>query len=212
MIHHSNHWKRRVNLFFISCILILLIGVSRLVLGAHYLSDIWAGHLIGALWLIFGIGLTEWLIASGKVAAPNTTIAGSKILSSTLAIGAFMYVFSFGIIHQHVYAPEQQTTTVQVNDNIEQLLINNNQQYTETLFGTHQQPISLLLSVNNEKKLQDVFLAAGWLPVDRTNLKNLARFVEEGMTYTRAPLASGFWNRHINSYAFVKPQIPNNKK
>jgi len=100
LIRHSSHWKHRVNLFFVSVTLILLIGISRLVLGAHFLSDVWAGYLLGTLWLIIAIGLTEWLIASDKVSIRNNIAADTipmryKTLTNTLIAGAFVYVVSF---------------------------------------------------------------------------------------------------------------------
>lgn len=36
-------------------ILILLIGLSRLYLGAHYFSDVIGGYILGAIWLAIGI-------------------------------------------------------------------------------------------------------------------------------------------------------------
>jgi undecaprenyl-diphosphatase len=38
---------------------VLLIGLSRLYLGVHFLTDILGGYLIGLLWLVIGIVLTE---------------------------------------------------------------------------------------------------------------------------------------------------------
>ena len=38
-----------------SAILIALIGFSRLYLGAHYLSDVLGGYILGAFWLALGI-------------------------------------------------------------------------------------------------------------------------------------------------------------
>lgn len=38
-----------------SAIFILLIGFSRLYLGAHYLSDVLGGYILGAFWLALGI-------------------------------------------------------------------------------------------------------------------------------------------------------------
>ncbi|MBM7605142.1 undecaprenyl-diphosphatase [Metabacillus crassostreae] len=42
-------------------ILVLLIGLSRVYLGAHYPSDVAAGYLAGAVWLMFNISALEWL-------------------------------------------------------------------------------------------------------------------------------------------------------
>lgn len=40
--------------------LIILVGFSRIYLGVHYLSDVLAGYLVGALWVVFGISFKEW--------------------------------------------------------------------------------------------------------------------------------------------------------
>ncbi len=68
LIRSATRWKMRGNVFFATGALVFLIGLSRIGLGVHYLSDVWAGYLVGALWLIVGISLTEWLSASGRLA------------------------------------------------------------------------------------------------------------------------------------------------
>ena len=42
-------------------ILVLLIGITRIYLGAHFPSDVLAGHLAGAIWLILSILSLEWV-------------------------------------------------------------------------------------------------------------------------------------------------------
>ncbi len=51
--------QRRVQLYVIGCSLglVALIGVSRLYLGAHYLSDVIAGWIVGLVWAL----LCRWI-------------------------------------------------------------------------------------------------------------------------------------------------------
>ncbi len=44
-------WRRRV-IFATVCLMILLVGYSRLYLGVHYFSDVIGGFVAGALWLL----------------------------------------------------------------------------------------------------------------------------------------------------------------
>jgi undecaprenyl-diphosphatase len=54
------NFEKKSGLIYSSAILIiLLIGFSRIYLGAHYLTDILAGYLIGLVGLIFGIIWTK---------------------------------------------------------------------------------------------------------------------------------------------------------
>ena len=41
--------------------LVTIVGISRVVLQAHYLSDVLAGYALGAFWLVLGIALGELL-------------------------------------------------------------------------------------------------------------------------------------------------------
>ena len=47
----SRHWQRLIVLA--AALLVLLVGFSRLALGAHYLTDVLAAIVFGILWLVF---------------------------------------------------------------------------------------------------------------------------------------------------------------
>lgn len=55
-----NRKRGRVAVVLAGILVILAVGFSRLYLGVHYVSDVWAGYLIGLLWLIAGISINEW--------------------------------------------------------------------------------------------------------------------------------------------------------
>ncbi len=52
---HTHSSRGRQAFIFIFVTLILLIGLSRLYLGVHYLSDIFAGYLVGLLSILLGM-------------------------------------------------------------------------------------------------------------------------------------------------------------
>lgn len=59
-------WFLRTLIVFSAGFLILNVGISRIYLGVHYLSDVIGGYLLGLLWLIAGIAISEWAIANNK--------------------------------------------------------------------------------------------------------------------------------------------------
>lgn len=54
-------WRHKIKALFFGIIIIIAIGLSRLYLGVHFLSDVWSGYLLGTLWLLIGIAISEWL-------------------------------------------------------------------------------------------------------------------------------------------------------
>jgi len=56
-------WQHRMVILFSGIVLIFLVGLSRMYLGVHYLSDVLGGYSVGVLWLIVGITVAEWGIA-----------------------------------------------------------------------------------------------------------------------------------------------------
>jgi undecaprenyl-diphosphatase len=54
-------FRHRFELAYWTCVLIALVGFSRMFLSVHYLSDVLAGFLVGGFWLLVGVALTEWL-------------------------------------------------------------------------------------------------------------------------------------------------------
>lgn len=52
--------RARFEVIYWACMLILLIGISRVYLSVHFASDVAAGFLVGGFWLLTAICAAEW--------------------------------------------------------------------------------------------------------------------------------------------------------
>ncbi|ALS74773.1 phosphoesterase [Planococcus rifietoensis] len=53
-------WLQWASVFGLS-VLIVLIGISRIYLGAHFPSDVIAGYIAGTIWLVLSLVALEWI-------------------------------------------------------------------------------------------------------------------------------------------------------
>lgn len=61
LVTNTNNLRLRIWIIFGAVLLVLLIGMSRLFLGVHYLSDVLGGFAAGALWLIICTAVLEFV-------------------------------------------------------------------------------------------------------------------------------------------------------
>ena len=103
-IRFSPNFIRQVRIFFTMFLFAVLLGLSRIVLNEHYLSDVLGGFLVGTLWLIVSISLTEWLSARGKIiwqipeSAMQTYTVGLSIILVLLAALIYAEVYQFPLL------------------------------------------------------------------------------------------------------------------
>ena len=103
-IRFSRDFSRQIRILVITSFLAILIGLSRIVLNEHYLSDVLGGYLAGALWLTVAISVTEWLKVKGKINWQinwsNAQIYQVWLSIVAVLIGALIYanVYQFPIL------------------------------------------------------------------------------------------------------------------
>lgn len=195
LIRGVESWRWRVNLLFGFTGLILLIGLSRMVLGVHYLSDVLGGYLIGGMWLVLAISLAEWWNAGHKTPGSVSACLQRKILSWSVVL-MMTWFAGFSYYSQPVYAPAPERQVVQVSDPLDWIK-QNVSLYTESALGEQQQPLNLLLIAADDAQLYDAFARAGFEAAQQPGLLSLWKFLREGMDDTRAPLAPAFWNGRL---------------
>lgn len=204
LIRSAAQWKNRVNLFFLTGVLILLIGLSRIVLGVHYLSDVWAGYLVGTLWLIIAISLSEWLSARGRINWQIRADTGRRRIALGFGVIAAAWYLIFAIVWEPPQRIPEPVQIVEISSPINDYLAEQRITSTETLFGEPEQPLAFAILAGNTDALLSSLRMAGWQSADKVSLQNLLQLARQGMEYPTAPLAPAFWDSRINDLALEK--------
>lgn len=208
LFRQLKHWKTKANILFASLLVILGVGLSRIYIGVHYLSDVWGGYLLGALWLIIGISIAEWL----KRRKPEEAILISrsvKTASVILPILGLIFYIGFALQYNPPLNTKITTPTTVVTSNIQNLFQEDTvPKYTETLIGDNQEPISLVVIAKDDQEMVNDMKNAGWtlasMP-DVGSMLNLARAALLNQNYPTAPMTPSFWNAKVHDFGFEKP-------
>jgi len=205
--------KVKMNVFFAGAILILLIGFSRLYLGVHYVSDVWSGYLVGALWLIIGISISEWLYSSKKTPVKSHLSIWAQIISAALILSSVLFYVAYAKNNNpplsHVLIPRQ----IVVSGDLKEVFTDDQLKYTETLIGDRQEPISFIITVSDDNKLIDDFQSAGWSMADKINVSSIigiTKAVILNQPDPKAPMTPSFWNAQVHDFGFEKSTGANN--
>lgn len=204
LVRLSRTWTARVRLFFATALLVLLIGLSRILLGVHYLSDVWAGFLVGTMWLIVGVSVNEWLSARGLLTWQAPLSVGRRWATGGLALLAGAGILVLLPVHSPPRrAPEPMTPTA-IHQPLAQALQAAPARWTTTALGAPEQPLGLALVAADAAALRARLQQAGWQAADPPTLPKLLRLLREGAHYVDAPLGPVFWDRQMNELAFVR--------
>lgn len=199
-------WKNKVNIFFIFFTVIIAIGFSRMYLGVHYLSDVWAGYLIGLLILSIITTTYEW--RKGKepeiiVVKPIIKFITAIIIIITVSV----YIVSGLNYNPKIFvatAPETQY----INTDIPQYFAENKiSKYSESIIGEIQEPISFIFLAKNDESLIRSFKQSSWFLADRVDIISMyltAKAVIENKEYLNAPMTPSFWNSEVHNFGLEK--------
>jgi len=186
------------------------IGLSRLYLIEHYLSDVLNGWLVGAMWLLIGIAAAEWWRES------RPTLAADDARSAQVRIGAAVVVAGLLAISGWQVATYQKARNIaplQIADqtvtDIPGLFVSDRLPgATESIIGTPLEPINVILLADDEATLTAAMQAAGWHVAQKPTLGALTRTGWALLTNTgddTAPVTPYFWRGRPNDIAYQKP-------
>ena len=199
-------WNRKVNISFITILTIIAIGFSRVYLGEHYISDVWGGYLVGAMWLIIAVSVSEWLgyrEESDKYISP---VRRARSISFALVFLAILFYVGFSVRYHPALAsvPSKKPIVVAKGTDI---FTNDQMKYTETLIGEQQEPLNFIFSAKDDSQLTSTLEQAGWVVTDRADISSFIKAIKALLMktpYSSAPISPSFWNTKIQDLSFAK--------
>lgn len=207
----AGRWKAKINIFFLCTVIVILVGLSRLYLGAHYLSDVWGGYLLGALWLIIGISLTEWLSSRREkiIRAPSPAVSYARLFSAAIILLelAFLAGFKFNYKPEYII-PGKDAEIKSVAGVFDIFSFYHLPKYSETLIAARQEPLSFLIIAKDDDAFIGAFREAGWYLADQASLRSLGKMagaVFFKKSYPTAPMTPSFWDAEAHNFGFEKP-------
>ena len=204
LIRSTDGWKTRVNILLSTFVFALLIGLSRIVLGVHYLSDVWAGYLVGAGWLTIGIAISEWATVNGHIDWHGPMVTRTRRTAWLLTlVGVLWYLGYAASWHPKLFTPPP-AEPARIEQSLTEFLQQRKLTHTETVLGAQSQPLSVAFVASQQASLDRLLTQAGWQPADPPGPASLLRLLQRGMAYTQAPLAPVFWSGHINDLGFER--------
>ncbi len=212
LLRRSKGWKRKVNIFFSWFTLALAVGFSRLYLGVHYLSDVWAGYLLGLLILSASITAYEWRRHKKEEGVADERAAGTpvvKIATVALLAASALWYAAFAASYQPQSVAPQEPPTQYVSGAVETYFSDHSiPKYSETVLGTPQEPLNFIFLAKDDSVLAWDFEKASWFPADQVSAASLARAARAAITngeYLHAPMTPAFWNAAVNDFSFERP-------
>lgn len=197
----------RVTLALIlALIFAVFIGGSRLVLGQHYLSDVFNGWLVGTLWVLVAIVVAEWWRRThDRVGQARGLVAWG---AGALALGLTLYAGSIVLFYDKVQnIPWTGPEDVTLASPLQIVAAADFEPRAQSVIGTPLEPVNLVIAARDAAHLAEAMTRAGWSPAVRPGWGDLSRAVFSAwrsLEDPTAPLIPYFWSGAPDDMAYQK--------
>jgi len=195
--------------FLAGIILVVWIGLSRIYLGAHWPSDVFASLAAGTAWITI-------IITSLKIKKkfnPKVSISHFKksttIISSILLILLWL-VFIISFFFTHPLSPQKTISTPKITINqrdISTKLFEKLPKVSESITAIPSEPINIII-VGNQDIIEKAFTNSGWYLLDKLSFQSAIKLVKSVLkkeSYPQAPGLPVFWDTEPNDFGFGRP-------
>ncbi len=190
--------------------LIILIGTSRIYLGAHWPSDVFAGITIGLAWL--SIIITSLKIKKKFNPPPQIQIKLNKktltLISIFLVSIWIAYIIYFYITHPleqktNMITPKNIIETSQITDKLFESL----PKVSESISSVPAEPINIII-VSDRDTLDQAFTNSGWYLLDDPSFKSYTKIITSLISkqpYPQTPGLPVFWDTLPSPFSYGLP-------
>ena len=206
-LYIRNHplWKVKISAFFLVVLMIILVDMSRLYLGIHFLSDVLAGNMVGLMMLLFAISITEWFMWNKKKDTTYISFAPLGVICTSIMITIATMTAVLPSPWKNTRASAQ-TTPIHNGDILSLFEQHKLPRFTETLLGNPQEPINFLI-IGNTPCVEKAFTNADWIEAEHVSFVSTYRAAKAAVLnapYPTAPITPSFYNGFPHDIGFEK--------
>jgi undecaprenyl-diphosphatase len=195
--------------------LIILVGISRIYLGAHWPSDVFASVAVGSAWLtilITSLKIKKKFNPPKKIQInlkPKTLFFSSVSLITIWGIFVFYFFISHPLVEQKQIIPI--TKRVLETSQITSQLFKNLPKVSESISSVPAEPINIVV-VGNRETLDNAFTNSGWYLLDDPSFKSYTKIITSlvfKQPYPQTPGLPVFWDTLPSPFSYGQPTSVN---